>query len=127
MMQQIGQGQSLQQRGIGFMDALEGGLGLRDDTAFNEGFNRFQNASGFRNIQDQAMRGVAGSAAARGLLGSGATLRAMQDRSANLANQSYQNYLGMLMNQQGQAFEASQSAFGTAQGFGNAIAGAGQT
>jgi hypothetical protein len=113
MQQQMAQGQR-------FAGAFEGAMGLGDDAQFNQGFQRFQNASGFRNTMDSAMRGVQGSAAARGLMGSGATLRAMQDRAAGLGQQSYNNYLGQIM-------AGQQNAFGNAANMSNTIAGAGQT
>lgn len=58
--------------------------------------NGFQQSPGYQWTQDEAMRGVMANASARGLVNSGATLRALQDRSANLANQEYGNYMNRL-------------------------------
>jgi hypothetical protein len=65
--------------------------------------------------------------AARGLLASGSTAQALQDRANQLAQGTYSNYLGQLLGGSQTAFQGGQSAFGTAQGLGNIIAGAGQT
>ena len=61
------------------------------------GLEQYKRSSGYQNIFDEAMRGVTANAASRGLLGSGATLRASQDRAGQLAQQNYANYLQQLM------------------------------
>jgi hypothetical protein len=127
MGQQMQLGSELQDQGRAFLNAYQGGLGLGGADAFNEGFRRFQTGTGFRTIQNEAMRGLTNSLAARGVMGSGAALRAMQDRSANLAQQSYQNYLGQVLGGAQMGFQAGQGAYGNAANFGNTIAGAGQT
>ena len=110
------------------------------------GFEQYKRSSGYDNIFNESMRGVTSNAAARGLLGSGATLRATQDRAGQLAQQNYANYLQQLMgaNQQrmqsglglaglitqgGQTSQSSQregllsAISGVAQGAGAAAAG----
>jgi hypothetical protein len=67
-----------------------------DKNAANAGYSNFMNSSGYQNIFDQAMKGVTGSAAAKGTLNSGATLKALQNTGAGLAQQSFGNYLGNL-------------------------------
>lgn len=72
-------------------------LGLGGDKAgADAGYQNFLNSSGYHNIFDQAMKGVTGSAAAKGLLSSGSTLKALQNRGSDLAQQSFGNYLGNL-------------------------------
>lgn len=56
----------------------------------------FQQTPGYQWTQNEAMRGVQNSAAARGMLNSGATMKALQDRAGNLANQEYGNYWNRL-------------------------------
>ncbi len=107
------------QMGQQFLGAYQGALGLGDDEQFNTGFDRFKRSSGYQNVLNETMRGVTGSAAARGLLASGSTLRALQDRSGQLAQQTYGNYLGQVLG-------GAQTAFGASQGYANTIAGAGQ-
>jgi hypothetical protein len=127
MTQQAQQGQAFQQQGGRFLDAYGGGLGLGDEEAFNTGFERFQGASGYNNIFNEAMRGITSQTASRGLMNSGAAVRAMQDRAGQLGNESYQNYLASILGGAQTGLGAGQSAFGASQGFGGLIAGAGQT
>lgn len=126
MMQQAAQGQAFQAQGGRFLDAYGGALGFGDEEAFNTGLDRFRNASGYRNIFNEAMRGVTSSSAARGLMNSGAMVRATQDRAAQLGSESFNNYLQQILGGAQTGFGASQAALGAAQGFGGTIAGAGQ-
>lgn len=76
-------------------------LGLGGDAqAQEQAFARFQNASGFRNQLNEGLQAVNTNAYARGLGDSGATLRALQERGNNLAQQSFGQYFGMLGDQQ---------------------------
>jgi hypothetical protein len=84
------------------------------------GFEQYKRSSGYDNIFGEAMRGVTSNAAARGLLGSGATLRATQDRAGQLAQQQYANYLQQLMG-------VNQQRMQSGLNLGNMIAGAGTT
>jgi hypothetical protein len=127
MMQQAQQGQAFQQQGGRFLDAYGAGLGFGDEEAFNTGLERFRGASGYQNIFNEAMRGVTATGASRGLMNSGATVRAMQDRAGQLGNESYQNYLAQILGGAQTGLTAGQSAMGASQGFGGLIAGAGQT
>lgn len=78
-------------QGLGaYMNALTGEDG-------GAGFDNFKRSIGYQNIFGEAMRGVSGSAAARGLLQSGSTLRGLQTRAGQLAQGAYQNYLGNLL------------------------------
>jgi hypothetical protein len=110
--QQAAQGRQL-------LDIYQGGLGIGSDEAFNAGLERFKQSSGYQNILNSAMRGVTASGAARGLLNSGAALREYQNRSVDLADRTYQNYLAQILG-------GSQTATGNAQGFGGLIGSAGQ-
>ena len=84
------------------------------------GFEQYKRSSGYDNIFNESMRGVTSNAAARGLLGSGATLRATQDRAGQLAQQQYDNYLRNLMG-------VNQQRMSSGLGLANVIAGAGGT
>jgi hypothetical protein len=110
--QQAAQGRQL-------LDIYQGGLGIGSDEAFNAGLERFKQSSGYENILNSAMRGVTAEAASRGLLNSGAALRRYQDRSVDLADRTYQNYLAQILG-------ASQQATGSAQNFAGLIGQAGQ-
>lgn len=52
----------------------------------------FENSPGYQYQMDEMMRAVQNSAAARGNLGSGATLKALQRNAQGLAAQDYWNY-----------------------------------
>lgn len=86
------------QQGVQGTNFLSNLLGLGGDSAATGAFNTFRNASGYQNMFNEAQRGVTNSAAGRGLLGSGATARALQTTAGNLANQSMGNFMGYLGN-----------------------------
>jgi len=110
--QQAAQGRQL-------LDVYQGGLGIGSPEAFNAGLERFKQGTGYQNILRSAMEGVTANSAARGLLNSGAALRAYQDRSADLADRTYQNYLAQVLG-------GAQTATGNAQNFAGLIGQAGQ-
>jgi hypothetical protein len=105
----IGQGQ-------GGLNSL---LGILQGTDNGAGYETYKNSTGYNNIFDEAMRGVTGSAAARGLLASGSTVRGLADRGGQLAQQNFSNYLGQLLG-------VSQAQLQGGQGVLNTIAGTGQ-
>lgn len=63
----------------------------------NAGFEQYKNSTGYQNIFDEAMRGVSSNAAARGLLASGSTARALTDRAGQLGQQNFSQYLQQLL------------------------------
>jgi hypothetical protein len=91
-------------------------LGLNGAGPQTNAFSQFQADPGYQYTVDQAVHGVDRSAAARGLLTSGATIKAIQDRAANLADQGYSNY-----------FNRISGVAGTGQTATNNVANAGQT
>lgn len=79
---------------IGQQQAL---LGLGGDpAAAAQAFQNYQNSTGFAGQMQAGQNAITGSAAARGLLGSGSTLRALQAQGQQLGAQSFNNYLGQL-------------------------------
>lgn len=66
--------------------------------ALSGGFDAFKKNSGFDYALNTGQRNISGSAAARGLLNSGSTGKALAGYESNLGNQTYQNYLGQLGN-----------------------------
>lgn len=54
--------------------------------------NQFQTSPGYQFAVNQALNQVQGNAASRGLLDSGAALRAMTDRAQGMANQEFGNW-----------------------------------
>ena len=84
------------------------------------GYDTYKASTGYNDIFDEAMRGVSGSAASKGLLASGSTLRSTQDRAGQLAQQNFGNYLTQLL-------QGSQASLGGGGNLIGAIAGGGQT
>jgi len=62
------------------------------DLLHNKALENFQASPGYQFAQNEAQRAVENSMAARGMLQSGATLKALQERSMGLANQEFGNY-----------------------------------
>ncbi len=88
--------------------------------AQQKGFDEFREDPGYRYALDQGTQQVQSSAAARGMLQSGGTLKAIQDRGMNLADQGFSNYISRLR----AAAESGQNAAAQTGTFGaNAAAG----
>lgn len=82
-------------------------LGLGGDSdAAARAFAEFQGSTGFRNQLEQGGRAITGSAAARGLLGSGSTAKALQSYGQGLAQQSFNNYFNQLGGLSAQGLQA---------------------
>jgi hypothetical protein len=71
--------------GLDALSKLASSLGV--DTGAN-----FKKSPGYDFVFNEAMRGVNAGAADRGLIGSGARLKALQDRAAGLASTDYYKY-----------------------------------
>lgn len=71
------------------------------------GFNNYLNSTGYNFQMKQGQDAITGSAAARGLLGSGSTAKALTQYGQGLAGQTFNNYLsnlsGLNSQQQGTA------------------------
>lgn len=102
------------QNGVGANNILSGLL-TGDDDEFDAGYDRFRESAGYRNVLDTAMRGLSGSAGSRGMLRSGSTLKALQDRAAGIGDQYFTNYLGQLSGLAGQGLNAGQLVAGAGQ------------
>ena len=81
----------------------------------SSGFDTFKRLAGFNTQAQQGAQGITSNAAARGLLNSGSTGKALVSYGTDLGNQYYQNYLNDLFNQANLGYQA-----------GNLISGAGQ-
>lgn len=99
-------------------------LGLNGSDAATNAFTQFREDPGYKYSVDQAVQGVDRSAAARGLLTSGATIKAIQDRAGHLADQGYGNYFQRL---QGLAGTGLTATGGTATAGANAAANEGNS
>lgn len=80
---------------LGSLGAL---LGLGGDTqGQNAAFKNYQDSAGYNFIRDQGTDAIAGNQAAKGLLGSGGTLRAISAFGQNTANTFLNDYLKNLL------------------------------
>lgn len=60
------------------------------------GFKNYLNSTGYNFALDQGSRAITGSAAARGLLNSGSTAKALTQYGQNTAQKYFSDYLGQL-------------------------------
>lgn len=86
----------LAQRGGGYLDAYGDALGLNGQRGTNQAQDRFQESAGYQFQVDQATQAAQRAGASSGLLGSGNTLAAVADRTGQVANTEYGNYLSRL-------------------------------
>lgn len=93
--------------GAAATDALSQALGLSSGTAAGEGLQRFRESLGFRDQQNRALRGVASSGAAAGLLGSTGTGERFQRTAGELASGTLNSFLSNLFGLQNQAQNAA--------------------
>ena len=112
MQQQIAGFQPYAQTGGRANNALAFELGLGQRPA---GYRGFQETPSFQFARDQGTRAIEGSAAARGGLLSGATLREAANYNTGLANQFHGQHLDRLTGQQGMGL-AAQGAIAGARG-----------
>jgi hypothetical protein len=96
--------------------AISALLGNGGTAAQQAGFNNYKNSSGYNFALQQGENAITGSAAAKGLLNSGSTLKALSNYGQNTANNFLQQYI---QNQSGLAGLGIQAN--------NSINGAGQT
>lgn len=82
----------------------------------SSGFDRYKDMTGFDWQNEQGSRGITGNAAARGLLRSGSSQKALVNYGNNQQQQFAGNYLDRLLAQAGLGFQA-----------GNLVSGAGTT
>lgn len=92
-------------KGTSAIASLLGLGGNEDQTA---AFNQFKDSSGYNFILDEGVRGITGSNAARGLLGSGSTLKGISQYSSNLANGFLNSYLSNLLGLSNTGIQAAQ-------------------
>jgi hypothetical protein len=79
-------------------DAIANLLGLNGGPAQTAGLETFANSGGMKFLRDQANEQVTSNQAAKGLLNSGSTLTALQDRGHGLASTYLNSYMDKLFN-----------------------------
>lgn len=102
--------QKSQDVGAGGLDLLGGFLGTGGQEGFQTALDNFRTGIGYQDQLKQGTDAITGSAAARGNLNSGATLKALQGYGQGLANRSLMDFLGIA---QGAASGGQQAALGT--------------
>lgn len=78
------------------VDAYYKGLGLQGPQGQEQTREYFQNQPGYTFQQDEAAKAIAANAAKLGISASGNTLQTLGDRSQNIANTTYNDYLTRL-------------------------------
>lgn len=90
-------------------------------------FDNYLNSTGYDFQMDQGTRAITGSAAAKGLLNSGATAKALTTFGQGLASQSFNNYLTQLHDVSNSGLTASGQIGAAGTGGGASAAGATQS
>lgn len=110
--------------GLGAGRTLAGLYGLTPgSTAFGDReMAAFQNSPDYKIAFDEAMRGVNSHAAASGMLKSGNTLRALQDRASDLGTMKLQSYADRLQSMMGMGENAAAKTGSAAMSTGGSLA-----
>jgi len=88
-------------------NALQALLGLGGNKqASDDQYQRFLDSTGFQSQLQQGSQAITGNNATKGLLDSGATLKALTGYGQNMAKQSFSDYLGQLMGLGNQGLQA---------------------
>lgn len=101
------------------MAAPQGGVTAQQ--AANDAFNTFRNSTGYQFNFNEGMRGVNASTFGGGFGQSGAALKALQDRGASIADNTFMGYANLLGNQQGVGLGAGSALAGVGQNYVNTI------
>lgn len=100
-------GDQVSNAGVG-SSAIASLLGLNGSDAGTNAFNQFKDSSSYNFVRDEGIKGIEGSMAAKGLLGSGSALKAISNYSSNLASNFLNNYLSNLMGLSNTGIQAGQ-------------------
>lgn len=97
-----------QDRGGLAMGRIGALLGLGGDTAAAEdAFSQYRDSTGYQFRMGQGISAIEQSAAARGLLSSGSTLKGLTEYGQGLASSEFQNYLQALSGAEGTGLSAA--------------------
>lgn len=102
-------------------------LGLNGQEAATAAMSKFQQSPGYQFSMDQGMRAIDAGAASKGLLHSGATIKAEQTFGTGLANQEFGNYYNRLMGLSGMGLTAAGGIATAANNLGAGIEGNAQS
>jgi hypothetical protein len=120
-------GAQARQQALDLLGVRREGAAPGDLTASQQAFQDFQSSTGYGAQRDAGNDAINANAAARGMLNSGATLKATQRFGAGLGQQYFTNYINQLMGaaDRGAAADATLAGVytGTADRVGSARAG----
>ncbi len=88
-----------------------------------QGFQNYLDSAGYKTQLNAGIDALNSNAAARGMLKSGATLKATQRFGAGLGQQYFNNYIGQLMNTSNMGLSADQTIANAATGVASGNAG----
>lgn len=112
-----------------YQTTLASQFGANDNNANDNSYGGFQESPGYQFRLDEGLKAIQRSAAARGGLNSGATMKALNNYAQNTASSEFENYANALRSMAGigQTSTAQTSALGaqTAQSIGSNILTAG--
>lgn len=112
----------MQGLGGGAFGAAGGLLGLNGLEGQDAAFENFRKNAGYDHVLSEGLKSVTGNSAVGGSLQSGATMKALQDRGAQIANMSMGDYLNRLMSMGGAGLQAT-GQVGSAMGAAGQAAG----
>lgn len=93
------------------------GNGTPEEMAASQGsFQNYLDSSGYRTQLNSGIDALNSNAAAKGMLKSGATLKATQRFGSGLGQQYFNNYIGQLMQQSNMGMQADQTLAGAYTG-----------
>lgn len=104
-----------------------GSVGGTGGAGGNAAFQNYLDSAGYKTQLNSGIDALNSNAAARGMLKSGATLKATQRFGAGLGQQYFNNYIGQLMNSANMGLAADQTLAGAYTGTAQGAAGAQQT
>jgi hypothetical protein len=120
----VNQAQSAGQDAMGqqgqTMGLMSGLLGFGDPSQGQAAFDQYKESTGYQFRVDQGMAGIEGSRAARGVLNSGASAKALQDYGQGMASQEFGNYMDQTSRLAGQQGQVADRGLNAALGVGSA-------
>lgn len=115
--------QQAQTRGGLAMGRVGALLGLGGDTAAaEEAFGQYRDSTGYQFRLGQGIGAIEQSAATRGLLSSGATVKGLTEYGQGMASAEFQNYLSALSGAEGAGLNAAYNVASQGQSGGQAAA-----
>lgn len=102
----VGQMNPVIDNGVGGNDFLAQLLGLKGMGAAQQGFDQYKESAGYKNILEGGNDAINANAAAKGMLNSGATLKAVNQHGQDTMGRFYNSYLDRLLGLGGQGIQA---------------------